>query len=848
MLTLLLNFFKLYLITIPKAILLVSYRSFFVLDNRLGVRLNAHLLFTPFFGDRSLVGRFTGLIIRIFFIVFGIYILLALEIFLLFLAPLYFLFFCYLFFKFSMGFFALIAFLVLIYLRKILFNPPLYLFEYKDGDTIKKFVHPKSKKFLEYILSKNIFKNPERLLKEKDILFLTQKFDLDLKILVSFLITQANINISRSGFLDRAVRIGLETNASYIGHEVMLATFLEILPDWSNFLVKQNKEENWLKETLKFVYWAKKKNKPIFIWDKDYSVPFMGGVNRGLTGRVTPILNQYSQDITSLSTKGLLNEVVGREDVLRRCIEILSRPKKNCVLLVGEPGSGKTSFVGGIANLIVRGTDKKSLRFKRVVSVNSGAFLGSGKDASKISERLTAVLDEVELSGGIIPFIDEIHNISASGEGDPTKSSVFAILEQKLSSGKFQFIATTTSKNYAKYIEQNESFSKVFEKVELLPTTNEETLEILKLNSTDIEKSLGIIISYPAISLCVSLSADIIYSKVFPDKAVNILNTAVEIAKRDNAKVVGRSHVELSVQMVSKVPILNLKNLDKEKLLNLEKDIHKYLVDQEEAVLKVSDAVRRGVTGTRDKGKPISTLLFLGPTGVGKTETAKALARSFYGGEDSLIRYNLNQFQDKLASEKLIDLMTNKVKSNPFCLLLLDEFEKAPSELSLIFLQLLDEGFMQNSLGETVKFNNTIIIATSNVGSQEIFSSLKLGSPYLEISKKALIAAQKTFAPELLNRFNSVVVFKTLSAEDVSKIAEIKINLLKERVKENGVIVKFTKNFIYQLSKSAFSREYGAREMERFIQDNVESKLAKDLVSGRLKRGSSITLDEKYLN
>lgn len=737
--------------------------------------------------------------------------------------------------------------LIFVSLVRFEVNPIETFNSFKEGDDIKKLIHPSARKFLKLIISNKIANNPEILNRHFNIKYLLLKFDFSLSEITQFLITKSEEGISKEALLKKAFEVGKASKATYIGEEVLFVAYLQLLTGWSEFLESNKKEKDWLDKTLTFVYWAKKRRRPVFFWDEDYIVPKMGGVNRGLTGRVTPILNQYSTDITYYASKALLPEPVGRRETLQKVVEILSRPIKNNVLLVGNPGSGRTSFLNNIAYKIVKGTSHKSLRFKRIVSIQPGAFFGSGKGSAEFIDRFNNVISEIELSGGIIAFVDEIHTLATVGVDNPLGSPIFGILEPKLASGNFQFIATTTPEYYSKYIEPHQSFARVFEKVDLLPTNFEETLEILEIDSFDTERRKDLVISYPAIVSAIRLSEKAIYDKEFPDKAVDVLEKAVSHALLTNSDKVGEKDVIIAIEDLTKVPASTYDPNNAKKLLNLEDEIHKYLVDQEEAVSAVADSLRREISGVRNTSRPIASFLFMGPTGVGKTELAKTAIKIFLGRSPNLIRFNMNQYLTKESAFDLIDNLANSIRQNPFSLILLDEFEKSYSGLQQVFLQLLDEGIITDSKRKTVKFNNAFFVATSNIGSHEIFNVLEKGGTFIEMKERSLGILKTTFSPELINRFSDIVVFKPLSLEDISKICKLKLDELKKEMENKKITLEFDGSVVKSLATMGYSREYGARQLDRVIKDKIESKLAKMVIGGLLRSGSKLTIKEDFL-
>lgn len=652
--------------------------------------------------------------------------------------------------------------------------------------------------------------------------------------------------------------------------------------------------------------------------------PFNQPTAKGAKKSKTPVLDNFGRDLTVMAEEGKLDPVVGREEEIQRVSQILSRRKKNNPLLIGEPGVGKSAIAEGLALRIIQRKVSRILFNKRVVTLDLASLVAGTKYRGQFEERMKAVMNELEKNDDIILFIDEIHTIVGAGgaTGSLDASNMF---KPALARGEIQCIGATTLDEYRQYIEKDGALERRFQKVIVEPTSVEETIQILENIKDKYEEHHNVHYTPEAIEACVKLTNRYMTERFLPDKAidaldeagsrVHITNIAVpkqilelekqleevketknnvvkkqkyeEAAKlRDDEKRIERElavaqenweeetklHKEIVtednvadvVSMMTGIPVNRIAQTESNKLANLPELIKGKVIGQDEAVAKVVKAIQRNRAGLKDPDKPIGSFIFLGQTGVGKTQLAKVLAKQLFDSEDALIRIDMSEYMEKFAISRLVGAppgyvgyeeggqLTEKIRRKPYSVVLLDEIEKAHPDVFNMLLQVLDDGYLTDSLGRKIDFRNTIIIMTSNIGARKLkdfgqgvgFGTAAKAAQASDNSKSIIEnALKKAFAPEFLNRIDDVMVFNALEKEDINKIIDIELEKLILRIKDLGYELTLTPSAKDYIAEKGFDKEYGARPLKRAIQKYVEDTLAEEIITAHINEGDAITLD-----
>ena len=577
------------------------------------------------------------------------------------------------------------------------------------------------------------------------------------------------------------------------------------------------------------------------------------GVGKKWASGYTVNLDKYSVEITEIIKKQNLSiHLIGHQKEIYAIERILARSGENNVLLVGRSGSGRSTIVYGFAQKVAEGNSFSNLNDKRVLELDMQAVLAGLDTPGEILERLRIIFSEAVSAGNVILVIDEIHNYLGSDKG-PAALDITSVMLPYLSSSSFQVIGITTYDGWHKYVENNASVNNLFVKVEVNEATAEQTILILEDMLPGLERKYGISASYKVLRDIVRLTERYIQGVPFPERAIDILTEAFVYAASKGEKLILSDDINKIISERVEVPVGTIQETEREKLLNLEDRIHARIINQEEAVKVISEAMRRARVGIKGGKRPIGSFLFLGPTGVGKTETSKALAEAYYGSDERMIRFDMSEYQETSSINRLIGsveagepgLFVKAISDNPFSLILVDEIEKAHPNILNLFLQVFDEGWLTDAFGKRISLTDCIIIGTSNAGAELIRQRVKERKP-LESFKEDLtdfLLKKGIFKPEFLNRFDAVVTFRPLTHEHLIKIAILMMNDLSKRLMEGmGIRIVVNPDLIEKIVELGYQPEFGARPMRRVIQDEIESKIARIILEKNLKRGDFVEI------
>ena len=572
----------------------------------------------------------------------------------------------------------------------------------------------------------------------------------------------------------------------------------------------------------------------------------------------TRVLDQYSRDLTLLAASGSFDPVIGRDEEIRRSVQILSRRSKNNPVLIGEPGVGKTAVAEGIAAYIAGSDAPDSMAGKRLVALDLPALLAGTKYRGDFEERVKAVLKDVKKAGDVILFIDEMHTMIGAGSAEGAIDAA-NILKPALGRGEVQIIGATTPEEYRRHIEKDAALERRFQPVKIAEPSRGDSLKMLGAVRQSLEKHHGVKISDAALTAAVDLSARYINDRFLPDKAIDLADEAAAHIRVSGGGLVTAEDIAGIVSLWTGIPVANLSADETKRLCNMESILHRRVIGQNEAVTAVSRAIRRGRVGLSDPDRPIGSFLFLGPTGVGKTELCRALAEAVFGESDAMIRLDMSEYMEKHAVSKLIGSppgyvgyedggqLTERVRRKPWSVVLFDEIEKAHEDVRGILLQIMDDGRLTDSAGRVVSFRNTIIVMTSNVGAKSISD----GRPRMGFTPDGGDEAQlmrarineelrRTFKPEFLNRIDETIVFRRLSRAEIRSIAERMLLTVAERFKALGMTLSVPDQVVDFLAERGYDEKYGARPLRRAIRSMIEDKAAELMLTDSLGRGDTV--------
>ena len=575
-----------------------------------------------------------------------------------------------------------------------------------------------------------------------------------------------------------------------------------------------------------------------------------GTLARNWTAGYTPTLDAFSSDLSEIARKQGVPLTIGHKDERSSLERVLSQQQTNNALLVGEPGSGRRNLVFNLAYASALGETLNEINYKRFVELDIQALLARITQPEELERTLDTIFREVASAGNVVLIIDELHNF-VGGAGRPGAVDITGVLAPYLRVTNFPFIGITTFQGLHKYLEQNASITALLAPVELGEITDEQTLPVLEQFVGGLEQKHKRIISYPALRDAIALSSKYVQGVPQPRKSIELLEEAIAYLSQTKEKVLLPRHVAYVLSEKTQIPIGEIETKEREVLLSLEDLLHKRIINQEEAVGEVSSALRRARSEVSKRSGPMGGFLFLGPTGVGKTETAKALAAVYFGSENRMIRLDMSEFQNPKDVERLLGsaeqqgLLTTQVRENPFSLVLLDELEKAHPNILNLFLQVLDEGHITDGLGRKVSFQHTIVIATSNAGYQLILQAIKENKDFNLLKQEMIdyLFKEGIYRPEFLNRFDGVMLFKPLTKEHLLSIAELMLSKVKKGLAEKGIEFIITPQLKEKMVELGYDPIFGARPMKRVIQDKVEDALAVGLLRGDLIRGAKVEVD-----
>lgn len=617
---------------------------------------------------------------------------------------------------------------------------------------------------------------------------------------------------------------------SFLIENNLKAEDIDNLNDWLSKLIKNNRERR--------EFWSRK------------NLARKGSLGKEWAAGYTPTLDKFSVDLSDKVRRGGFAELIGHQEEVKAIERVLSRKEKNNVLVVGESGSGRRSLFYELARKSFFGESSPEINHKRIVQLDLPRLLAQTFSNEEVEFTLDGIFKEILSAGNVILVIDNFHDF-AGRKAKPGTVDISSILVPYLSYPYFQIVAVSTFGGFHRYIEQNSSILSLFEKVEAAEISEEETLLLLEKIVPLLEKKYRKFISYLALKNIVSHCSRYLAALPFPEKAIDLLYESMAYLSQTKDKVLLPKHISLIITEKTQIPVGEMEEKEKEILLNLEDLIHQRIVGQEEAVKEISTSLRRARAEVTIRKGPMGTFLFLGPTGVGKTETCKALAEIYFGSEDKMIRLDMSEFQSVDDIPRLIGspgeegLLVTEIRKRPFSLLLLDEIEKAHPNILNLFLQVLDEGHLTDGLGRKVDFKNSIIIATSNAGYQVILEALRSNDEWSGVKQSLLddLFEKGTFRPEFINRFDAMVVFKPLSRENLLMIAGLMLKGLAKNLQKKEIELVISQAIKEKIAELGYDPTFGARRMRRVIQDKIENTLASAILSGQVKRGSRVEID-----
>jgi len=851
------SFLNWYFVRAPLAQLRFINNLLIILEDIFGLELNFRYFFTPIFGDKSIIGHFLTLIFRTTIIFIGA-ILLIISSLILYFIPI--LFFTALPISIKFPLFLIIPLLTIFY----------YLFyasEKSERILPKKhatkdlicFADQNTRKYFNQKNGSILF---QEITKSTSVVHFSQRLILNLELLIEeikdCILTTDNLFLQLNQIIkDHNIRQIRPIHIFYA----------QILSNKEIFDIPLKKQELDLELLNKYLNWEEfehQKANPPKIWEEDYLTFTGGGTNRTWQGTVTPVLNQYSTDLTSQACQN--NDRVIRTNLILSIQSTIQKQENSSIMLIGEIGVGKDTLIQEIAQAIATGHIKGPLWSKRIVQLDtSKLYAGILEGSESFESRVQNIISELRRSKNIILYLNDFSSsLQTTGNG---KISLFSLLQQSIGAGIVKIIGSLTPREYHLLENTAPAFLNEFTTIKISETDAGETTHILHNQTLKYEYKDKLFFPYPTIQQIYNYSLEYFQEDAMPQRAIKLLQDTVSSVRTKSYSenqlwhtIYGKripitnQQISQTIQEILRIPVGDVEKSEAAMLLNLESIFQNYIIDQTEATVAIAKTLRRNRAGLRNKNKPIGTFLFVGPTGVGKTEMAKTLSRIYYQTDNRMLRFDMSEFKEIQSIERLIgstvgtsvQTLTEQIKKQPFSLILLDEIEKAHPQILDLFLQVLDDGILTDGLGQTIRFNESIIIATSNAKTAEIselFKTVTSSDQYKQIKDKIPQILSQDFRIEFLNRFDDIILFKPLTPQSVEKIVKMLLKKISQDIYEQRKIqVIFSDETIKSIVKNGYNKDLGARPLQREIQDTVESKLAILLLQNTLKPGQSITL------
>ena len=689
---------------------------------------------------------------------------------------------------------------------------------------------------------------------ELDLSILESEKDINEKTVPNYKTT------SLRSILTYSLEEALLTESSQLDPKHIFLAITRIFPAFQKFLQKNNISIDLMREVVVYNNYMERKRMRANILD--HNVPYYkkGGVAGQWIYGYTFVLGHFSKDLNEKVSSSRDIFGIGHDDEIDNLVSILGKITNKNALLIGEAGVGKSSLILGVAQRINSGQVPVQLKDKRIIQLDLNGLIAESLKSGNMEELVMKAMKELENAGNTILYIDEIQEIIPA-KAEESKHSIAGILLPYIIDSKFPIVGTINYSDYKKYLYSNESLRQSFSNIEVQEVSTTDTLRILETKIPELEKNFNCFITFPALSAAVELSKRYIKDRKLPSSSVQTIEATCSWAQANGVSKITTEHVAKTISLQKNINVTDIDENESNKLRKLEDNIRNRVIGQDEAVLAITEALRRARTDIRNPNKPIGVFLFIGPTGVGKTHLAKVVGEEFFGNKQDIIRVDMSEYQDTKSIEKFLGSNENenilgqsrislvdKVKSNPYTVVLFDEIEKAHPQVLDLFLQIFDEGRLTSTSGETVDFTNTIITCTSNIGSRILLESLEKDSSLWEEAKeRCLLELRQSIRPELLNRFDKIIVFSPHDINNLTKIATLILNSLAKRIGEKGITVTWSDQIPMLIANKANEPGMGARPLKRYIQDRIEGQIAKEMIEGNIKSGSEVKIKESWI-